>query len=123
MSRAKEIANLLVVDDDDTARGGLREFLSDEGFVVHVAADGIDAMVVYERHRPALVITDLEMPRMDGRALIAELRGGETTPLILVVTARMAVDAKREAEELGVDGYVNKPVDLDVLLRRVRALL
>jgi len=116
-------ATVLVVDDDAAARDGLEEFLSDEGFVVHVAVDGIDALAVFERCLPALVITDLEMPRMDGRALIAGLRERGRTAFILVLTARMAVDAKREAEQLGVDGYINKPVDLDVLLRCVRALV
>jgi DNA-binding response OmpR family regulator len=121
--RKPPTATLLVVEDDEVARDGLREFLSEEGFIVHVAANGVDALVVVERHRPALVITDLEMPQMDGRALIAELRGREATPAIVVVTAQRSTDAKREANRLGVDGYVNKPIDLDALLRCIRGLV
>jgi DNA-binding response OmpR family regulator len=52
-----------------------------------------------------------------------ELRKREEPPLILVITARMSIDAKREAERLGVDGYVNKPVDLELMLQCIRALL
>jgi DNA-binding response OmpR family regulator len=122
MLRTSEAGTLLVVDDDAVARDGLSEFLSDEGFVVHVAENGVDALVVFDRHRPSLVITDLEMPRMDGRALIVELRKRAEPPLILVITGRMAVDARREAEQLGVDAYVNKPVDLQLMLDHIRAL-
>ena len=116
-------AALLVVDDELVAREGLRDFLRAEGFVVHTAENGVDALVVFDRHRPALVITDLEMPQMDGRTLIVELRKREETPLILVITAHMSIDAKREAEQLGVDGYVNKPIDLELMLQCIRALV
>ena len=123
MTRTKHTGPLLVVDDDTVARDGLSEFLSDEGFRVHVAANGIEALVYFDQHRHALVITDLEMPHMDGRALIAALRTRAPVPLILVLTAQMAIDAEREAEYLGVDAYVNKPIDLDVMLRHVHALM
>lgn len=116
-------ATVLVVDDDAAARECLREFLSDEGYKVHVATDGIDALSVLERCRPALVITDLEMPRMDGRALITALRERGCAAPIVVLTARMAIDAKREAKQLGVDGYINKPIDLDAMSACVRSLL
>jgi DNA-binding response OmpR family regulator len=114
---------LLVVDDDAAARECLHDFLSDEGYSVHVAADGIEALRMLERCRPALVITDLEMPRMDGRTLIAALRERGSEPRIVVLTARMAIDASREAQQLGVDGYINKPIDLDMMSACVRALV
>lgn len=118
----KEVT-LLVVDDDTAARECLRDFFHGEGYSVHVAADGIEALRLLERCDPSLVITDLEMPRMDGRRLIAALRERGSPPPIVVLTARMAIDASREAQQLGVDGYINKPIDLEEMSACVRALV
>ena len=120
---ASQRRRVLIVDDDRAAREGLVEFLHDEGFDVHAAVDGVDALAAFDQHRPDLLIADLEMPRMGGRGLIATLRGrGEMVPVV-VLTAVMSIDAEREAQLLGVDGYINKPVDLDALLCCVRDLL
>jgi DNA-binding response OmpR family regulator len=114
---------VLVVDDDTAAREGLVEFLRDEGFDARAAVDGVDALAAFDRYRPVLVITDIQMPRMDGRALIATLQERGDAGPIVVLTAVMTIDAERQAAQLGVDGYINKPVDLDELLRRVHDLL
>jgi two-component system response regulator HydG len=110
-------ARLLVVDDDATAREGLREFLVEEGFDVQTAADGLEALDAMREFAPALLITDLDMPRFDGRALVDTVRERDMPMRVVVVSAHVP------SERLRVDAHLTKPVELDALLRHVHALV
>lgn len=101
----------------------MEEFLSEEGFEVLTAEDGRRALEHIEARRPGLLLTDLEMPQIDGERLISAVRLIEPDLPILVLTSRLVVDAQREAQRLGVRGYLNKPIDLEVLLSQVMAAL
>ena len=72
---------------------------------------------------PALLLTDYEMPELDGERLIERVRVHHPHLPILVLTSRAVDDARREAERLGVIDYLYKPIDLDVLLGRISAAL
>jgi two-component system response regulator MprA len=123
MPPVPEATRLLVVDDDATTREGLQEFLRDEGFEVCVACDGVQALEMLESFTPALLLTDLEMPHLDGHGLIRQARrNGHWIPIVLV-TAHPLVDAEAAANDLGADAYIEKPVDLDDVLSCVRGFV
>lgn len=110
-----------MVDDDHAMRRVLTDVLADEGYDTRSASDGIEALELCERELPALLITDLNMPRLDGAGLVTELdrRGLGKFPVI-VVSGRY--DLMEEARGL-VSFAEAKPVDLERFVRRVRALL
>jgi DNA-binding response OmpR family regulator len=85
------------------------------------AADGLDALRVLEQSEPSLVIFDLQLPRMDGRALLHELR--QRWPHVGVLLMTGTEDVRRAAIELEVTAYVAKPFDLEELIQLVRRQL
>lgn len=107
---------LLLVDDDDDMRTSLRHFLSDEGFHVHTAQNGLDALnklAVIEP--PCLILLDLMMPVMDGNEFLAERSGSDKLARIpVVVMSAWTHDWK--GAELGVAAVLNKPVKPEHLL-------
>lgn len=112
---------VLVVDDDHAILRVLVDLLEDEGFDARPASSAFEALELCEREAPALLITDLDMPGMDGAGLVSELdrRRLEAFPVI-VVSGRD--DLVEQARTMSVHA-VPKPVEFDRLLRRVRLLL
>jgi CheY-like chemotaxis protein len=105
----KEILNpprILVVDDDSGVRSSLRLNLEDHGFLTLEAANGVDAMEVLRRDRPALVVTDCEMPRMDGIELTHAIRRYDHLVPVIMVSGHTDSQYIREAS--GVDAYFTK---------------
>jgi len=116
------VVNILVVDDDPHIRELVRHFLRQEGFAVHEAADGGEALDVLRSVKADLVILDIMMPNMDGRELCRELREHGDLPL-LMLTAKGETADKLEGFRLGADDYLVKPFDPPELVARVKALL
>ena len=114
---------LLVVDDEPSARSGLEKLLRQEGYTVDVAGDGESALVIASERPPALVVTDLKMPGMDGVALLARLREQDAALPVLVVTAFGDVSSAVSAMRSGADDYLTKPVDFDALLLAIERAL
>lgn len=114
---------VLVVDDDSGARQAMEDVLTDEGYEVMLAEDGQRALEQLDGRMPSVLLTDLEMPEVDGERLIASVRTSHPELPILVITSRLVLDARREADRLGVVGYLNKPIEIDVLLDRIRTAL
>src|SRR5215510_9903878 len=113
---------VLIVEDDTAARVGLEQLVKSWGFVAESAADGEEALEKVTSFRPAIVITDMVMPRMDGLALLRALQqqGADVTTLLL--TAQGTVETAVEAMKEGAYDYLTKPVDIPrfkVLLDRV----
>ncbi|HWP99175.1 MAG TPA: response regulator [Vicinamibacterales bacterium] len=116
---------ILVVDDDDEIRGVIEAFLRHEGFAVETAATGAEAIEKALRRPPALVLLDYQMPGMDGWRCAERLRSHPATarvPIVAVTGYTRQVDRNR-AMQAGVDGYLDKPVDLDQLLAEIRRVL
>ena len=113
-------APILVVDDDDAIRQTVAEILEIEGYRVAAAANGQEALERVGEVKPSLVLLDMRMPIMDGWGFARELRQRGIKLPILVMTA--AQNARSLAEEIGADGYVAKPFDLDDLLGKVERL-
>ena len=115
---------ILVVDDEADARELLRFFLAKEGFGVAVAADGGEGLSRAKAIRPDLVVTDLNMPHVDGATLIRRLRAEPElarTPIIAVTAYGRGF--MRLAEGAGADAACEKPFEFDKLVARVRELL
>ncbi|MDJ0336730.1 response regulator transcription factor [Cryobacterium sp. PH31-O1] len=112
---------ILIADDDPQILRALRITLGARGYDIITAGDGADALnAVIEQH-PDLLMLDLGMPRLDGMAVIAAVRGWSQVP-ILVVSGRTGASDKVDALDLGADDYVTKPFSIDELLARIRAL-
>lgn len=116
---------ILVVDDDAKIVRLVRTYLERDGFAVVTAADGPAALAAIEEHQPALVVLDLMLPELDGRAVIRAVRRDEeagTTP-ILVLSARGTTIDRIAGLEDGADDYLPKPFSPAELVVRVKAIL
>ena len=116
---------ILVVDDDAKIVRLVRTYLERDGFSVVTAADGPAALDAIERHRPALVVLDLMLPELDGRAVIRAVRRDDTaaaTP-ILVLSARGTTIDRIAGFEDGADDYLPKPFSPAELVLRVKSIL
>jgi two-component system KDP operon response regulator KdpE len=113
---------ILVVDDEPQITRVLRTTLESSGYRVILARNGLEALEKLRADPPALIITDLSMPEMDGVELTREVRQRMQTP-ILVLSVQNQDAAKVRALDEGADDYVTKPFSIQELLARVRALL
>jgi two-component system response regulator HydG len=114
---------ILVVDDEETARNGLAKLLQQEGYVVETAGDGVEALAAVSDRPPALIISDLKMPNMDGMELLKQLRErGIETPTV-VATAFGELSSAVAAMRAGAEDYLTKPIDFDALLLIVERTL
>jgi len=112
-------ATILVVDDDESIRDLLRMHLSAAGYEVHVAEDAIAAGYLVLRSPPDLIISDINMPHMDGFEFIAALKADATLPSIPVIFLTSYDEGDLRGKELGAVGYITKPVRADRLLSLV----
>ena len=118
-------APILVVDDDAKIVRLVRTYLEREGFSVVTAADGPAALAAIEAHAPALVVLDLMLPELDGRAVIRAVRRDDEagrTP-ILVLSARSSTIDRIAGLEDGADDYLPKPFSPAELVLRVKSIL
>src|SRR5207245_6617362 len=117
-----EIQKVLVVDDEAQITRVLRHSLTAHRYDVRTAADGLSALDTFHDWHPDLIITDLQMPEMDGIEFCREIRKLSALPII-VLSVRGEERTKVEALDAGADDYVTKPFGIDELLARVRAAL
>lgn len=113
---------ILIVDDEFQITRVLRQSLTAHRYDVRTAADGVSALDTFHDWHPDLVITDLQMPEMDGIAFCREIRKESGLPII-VLSVRGEERTKVEALDAGADDYVTKPFGIEELLARVRAAL
>jgi chemotaxis protein histidine kinase CheA len=115
---------LLVVDDAAMMRRRFEASLNAHGFVVHTCTDGLEALNWLQTHpAPDLIITDVEMPNMDGFTLIDRCRQSQIDIPILVVSSRLSAEWGKEARRLGATDYLNKGFSTSELLQKVNSLL
>ena len=116
-------ATVLLVDDEAPIRRSLGPYLERSGYRVMPASDGVEALELLAAYEIDIVVSDVLMPRMDGRELVRRVRaGGAWTPIILLTQ----VDASYErvsALDDGADDYLSKPFDPAELASRIRAVL
>ena len=119
----REKIKLLLADDEAAITDNLAPFLTRSGFEVYTAADGQVALEQITAVRPNLIILDVLMPHLDGRAVLRQLRQQDDwTPIILLTQVGESVERAMALEE-GADDYLNKPFDPHELVARIRAVL
>ena len=118
-------ARILVVDDDRVIQQLLRVNLELEGYTVHIASDGEEALHSFAEFQPHLILLDIMMPKLDGWEVSRRLKqqpGGRDVPIILLSARAQDADMRR-GTEIGVAAYVTKPFDPIQLLDLVASLL
>ena len=113
---------ILIVEDDPNGRRLLKLFLERSGHRVEVAGDGAEALAAIARQRPDLVITDLNMPNVDGHELIRRLRADAATAGIPILVISAHWDPGSPGVP-GSDGFLSKPFDLPLLAETVARLV
>ncbi|MGB4115360.1 MAG: Hpt domain-containing protein [Polaromonas sp.] len=122
VAAAPQIPLVMVVDDSITVRRVTQRLLQREGYRVVLAADGLQALERLQEERPSVVLSDIEMPRMDGFDLARNIRSDvrlKDLPIVMI-TSRIAEKHREYAKELGVDHYLGKPYPEDELMSLVR---
>jgi two-component system chemotaxis response regulator CheY len=115
---------ILAIDDSRTIREMLRMALCAAGFDVYLASDGQEGVEILEKVHPDVVITDINMPRMNGFEVIESIRsgGGLRALPILVLTTESAQDLKDRARNAGATGWIVKPFDDAKLISAIRRI-
>ncbi len=122
MAGVTQVPLVMVVDDSITVRRVTQRLLKREGYRVVMAADGLQALERLQDEKPTVVLSDIEMPRMDGFDLARNIRADANLrdlPIIMI-TSRIAEKHREHARELGVDHYLGKPYSEEELLRLVK---
>ncbi|WP_394821874.1 response regulator transcription factor [Pendulispora albinea] len=117
------MSRILLVDDDEALLEVLTMAFADAGHAVTTAIDGVDGLGAAARDRPDAIVSDVNMPRLDGFALCRKLRAqGDPVPILLLTSRDNEID-EALGLELGADDYIAKPFSTRILLARVTALL
>lgn len=114
---------ILVVDDAAFMRMMIRDILAQEGYVIHEAVNGRDAVDKYQQIRPDLVTMDITMPEMSGLAALREIRAADPNARVLVVSAMGQQQVIIEALELGAVDFLVKPFQPTKVLETVKKSL
>ncbi len=112
---------ILIADDEVRMRRVIVDYLHIKGYETLEAADGVEALEVFERSKPDLILLDVMMPRMDGWEVCRQIRARSTVP-ILMLTARGQEEDELQGFSLGADEYITKPFSLKILLARIEAV-
>lgn len=106
---------VLVVDDQIGIRKLLEEVLSEQGYQVKLAANGIEALVSIGENTPELVFMDMKMPGMDGIEALREFKKIGLSEKVIMMTAYGELELVNEAKELGIHAYITKPFDITMV--------
>lgn len=117
------MVRILVVEDDRALNGLISSSLRDNGYEVKSCYDGVQALNELENAHYSMIITDIMMPRMDGFELAESVRILDKTTPIIFMSAKDDKPSKLYGYKLGIDDYVTKPFDVDVLVMKVSAIL
>ena len=115
-------SKILVVDDEAPIRELVRFYIEKEGYIMIEAANGIEALNLFENEYIDLAVVDVMMPKMDGWELVSELKQIRDVPVVMLTAMGESKD-KLKGFDLGVDDYVVKPFDPDELMARIRTIL
>ncbi len=114
---------ILYVEDEDTVRQRMAAFLGRRFTSVYTASDGKEGLSLFRSHRPAIVLTDIRMPVMDGLQMTEEILRSDPDVKVIVTTAHSDLNYLLKAVDLGIDGYLLKPIDNDKLGRALRKVV
>lgn len=114
---------ILLIEDESDLANNIKKGLAEQGYVVEIALDGEEGLLLAETETFDLFILDLMLPKMDGLTVCKNIRAkGITTP-VLMLTAKSSIEDKIEGFSLGTDDYLTKPFSMEELYLRIKALL
>ncbi len=113
---------VLIAEDDPNTREGLKEIIDAEGYEVHIAADGAEALEIYEQEKPEMVCLDIMMPKMSGYDVCKEIRKRDSLVGILFISAKSEEIDTVLGLELGADDFIVKPFGVKAVVARIRAV-
>lgn len=113
---------ILIADDNRQITSILEEYAKKEGFIPSVASDGLEAINLFKKLQPDIVLLDVMMPKMDGFEVVREIRKTSDTPVIMI-TARSEDFERIMGLDIGADDYIIKPFSPGEVMARVRAVL
>jgi len=116
-------SSILVVDDEDALRTVLSSELLNEGYEVHSAADGDDAITELDKGQYDLVLLDIKMPRMNGFEVLKHIKQNHARTKVVMLTGFADLKNAIESKKLGADDFVSKPYDLVDLLTTIERVL
>lgn len=114
---------ILIVDDDPEIRAAIDHALQAEGALTQICGDGNSAVRIVESDPPDLVVLDMMLPKRSGFLVLEKIKKFENPPRVVMVTANEGRRHQQYAENLGVDGYILKPVRLEKLISLAETLL
>jgi two-component system chemotaxis response regulator CheY len=117
-----DMKRILIIDDSEAVRRQVAQTLGPAGYDVVEATDGMEGLAVIKSAHPALVLCDLNMPRMGGMELLSELARTPPLPLMVMLTTEAQPALIRRARELGAVGWIVKPFKADLLIAAVNKL-
>jgi two-component system chemotaxis response regulator CheY len=113
---------VLIIDDSEAVRRQVSQTLSPAGYDVVEASDGVEGLAVIKSAGPVLVLCDLNMPKMGGMEMLAELSRTQLVPVMVMLTTEAQPSLIRRARELGAVGWIVKPFKADLLIAAVNKL-
>lgn len=112
--------SVMHVEDDTSVRESLMRFLKRRFDTIYTAKDGAEGLALYKEHKPDIVITDIQMPVMDGIEMSRLIKEFDSSALIIVTTAFNEKPYLEKAQEIGISEYLKKPVVKDDLMQALR---
>ncbi len=113
---------ILIADDEQLMRQLVIDFLRPEGYEILEASDGKEALEIYDKEHPDLILLDVMMPGYDGWTVCREIRRESTVPIMMLTAKGEEID-QLFAYDLGADEYITKPFSLKILVAKIKALL
>lgn len=114
---------VLLVEDEQTLGMIVKDTLTDEGFEIELAQNGVEGLRLFFECRPDILVADVMMPELDGFEMVDKIRQTDKTTPILFLTARSAIKDVIEGFELGANDYLKKPFNMQELIVRIKALV
>ena len=115
------MSDILIVEDNQEIGALTADFLRKEGYSVSLAGDGAKALALYEMYGAKLVLLDIMLPGLDGFTICSKIRETSNTPII-IMSAKSGKEDKLNGLMLGADDYIEKPVDIDLLVAKIKGI-
>ncbi len=114
---------ILIAEDDETILDGIRNFLTDNNYIVDAVSDGAAALDSVKKHKPDLVILDLGLPKITGESVCREVKKQFPDLPVIILTAKNQTSDIVTGFKLGADDYISKPFELEELMARIAVRL
>ena len=107
---------ILIVEDDAASRNFMKQFFEEEEAVTEVAGDGLEALRIFERFQPELVLLDIMLPALDGDKVLIHIKTRKPETKVIMTTGVSSLNAIEECVESGASSYIVKPMNFDSLM-------